>query len=195
MERDYIGNLKVLAAINRNTVSEQNLKLLEIKYNLSDSEMHTLVQYCKDQGIEIYDEEKKAYISNKGNKENSADCHIIKNDSITEEEKDNQKLASIIAKRIMHMAAIKARKRVNGRGWLCGTYARSKRRLVEFKIRSLFSEEELKYIVDHLKDSEEELFAMEDQQDPGMCKMLNDKLNELIPRLHINHYYSDLFDD
>ena len=58
MERDYIGNLKVLAAINRNTVSEQNLKLLEIKYNLSDSEMHDLVQYCKDQGIEIYDEEK-----------------------------------------------------------------------------------------------------------------------------------------
>ena len=45
MERDYIGNLKVLAAINRNTVSEQNLKLLEIKYNLSDSEMHDLVQY------------------------------------------------------------------------------------------------------------------------------------------------------
>ena len=59
MERDYIGNLEVLAAINRNTVSGQNLKVLGMKYDLTDSELQEMVQYCKDHGIHIYDEEKE----------------------------------------------------------------------------------------------------------------------------------------
>lgn len=196
MNNDCIENLRVLAAINHNSVSEQNLKLLGEKYSLSEAELQELDQYCKDNGIDVYDEEKMACISGENNNGNNVTCSVRKTDCITEEEKENQKMASIITKRIMHIAAIKARKSVNGRGWLCGTYTGSVRRLVEQRVRRSFSNEELKYIVDHLSDSDEEdLFAIEDQQSPGTCDILNDKLNELIPRLHINRFYSDIFED
>lgn len=193
MERDYIGNLKVLAAINRNTVSEQNLKLLEIKYNLSDSEMHTLVQYCKDQGIEIYDEENRH-----NNADNGSHIPTVKKEkTITAEELEHNKMASSIAKRIMHIAAIKARKRVNDRGWLCGTYTNSVRRKVERQIKGCFSLEELIFIIDHLPDEndEDEIFTLVDQDRKEMCEALSKKLNEIIPRLHVNLFYTDLFDD
>ena len=193
MERDYIGNLKVLAAINRNTISEQNLKLLEIKYSLSDSEMHNLVQYCKDQGIEIYDEEKR----NNNADDESHIPSVKKKKTITTEELEHNKMASSIAKRIMHIAAIKALKRVNGRGWLCGTYTNSVRRTVERQVNRCFSLEESKFIIDHLPDEndEDEIFTLVDQDRKEMCEALSKKLNEIIPRLHVNLFYTDLFDD
>ncbi len=192
MNTDHIDNLKVLAAVNHNSVSEQNLKLLGVKYNLSDMEMHELDQYCKDSGITIYDEEKEACVSDDVND----DCYIKKTDTMAKEEKENKKQVSSITKRIMHMAEIKARERVKGRGWLCGTYTSSVRRSVEQQVRSRFTNEELKYIIDHLNDSDEEvLFTMGDPQSPEMCDILNDKLNELIPRLHINRSYMKLLDD
>ena len=193
MERDYIGNLKVLAAINRNTISEQNLKLLEIKYSLSDSEMHNLVQYCKDQGIEIYDEEKR----NNNADDESHIPSVKKKKTITTEELEHNKMASSIAKRIMHIAAIKALKRVNGRGWLCGTYTNSVRRTVERQVKRCFSLEESKFIIDHLPDEndEDEIFTLVDEDRKEMCEALSKKLNEIIPRLHVNLFYTDFFDD
>ena len=193
MERDYIGNLKVLAAINRNTISEQNLKLLEIKYSLSDSEMHNLVQYCKDQGIEIYDEEKR----NNNADDESHIPSVKKKKTITTEELEHNKMASSIAERIMHIAAIKALKRVNGRGWLCGTYTNSVRRTVERQVKRWFSLEESKFIIDHLPDEndEDEIFTLVDQDRKEMCEALSKKLNEIIPRLHVNLFYTDFFDD
>ena len=193
MERDYVGNLKVLAAINRNTISEQNLKLLEIKYSLSDSEMHNLVQYCKDQGIEIYDEEKR----NNNADDESHIPSVKKKKTITTEELEHNKMASSIAERIMHIAAIKARKRVNGRGWLCGTYTSSVRRTVERQVKRCFSLEESKFIIDHLPDEndEDEIFTLVDQDRKEMCEALSKKLNEIIPRLNVNLFYTDLFDD
>lgn len=193
MERDYIGNLKVLAAINRNTISEQNLKLLEIKYSLSDSEMHNLVQYCKDQGIEIYDEEKR----NNNADDESHIPSVKKKKTITTEELEHNKMASSIAERIMHIAAIKALKRVNGRGWLCGTYTNSVRRTVERQVKRCFSLEESKFIIDHLPDEndEDEIFTLVDQDRKEMCEALSKKLNEIIPRLHVNLFYTDFFDD
>lgn len=190
MNIDCMKNLRVLVAINQNSVSEQNLKLLGVKYNLSDAELQELSQYCKDNGIDVYDEEKKVCVS-----DNSNACSIRKTDSMTEEEKENGKQVSIIAKRIMHVAVVRARKRVNGLGWLCGTYTSSVKRLVEKQIRKCFSNEELNYIVERLTDSDEDIIITKDQQSPEKSEELNDKLNDLIPRLHINRFYTDLFAD
>lgn len=186
MNIDCIENLRVLAAINQNSVSEQNLNLLGIKYNLSDAELQELIQYCKDNGIDIYDEEDRASISD----DNDAACLNRKTEHMTEEEKENKEWASVIAKRIMQMATVEANKRANGRGWICGTYASAIRQNVEKVIRMYFTREELKYIVEHLTDSDEaECFAMKDPESPETSDILNDKLNQLIPRLHVNPIY------
>ena len=193
MNRDFLENLKVLAAINQNYVSEQNLKLLGEKYSLSDTEMRELNQYCKDIGIGVYDEEKKACIPDDSCvPQPTSKAGQMKGEG---ENEDNRRV-SIIARHIMHIATIRARKRVNHRGWLCGTYTSSVRRSVEQKVRRCFSSEEMKFIIDHLTDSdEEELFAMKDQQSSEICDILNNKLNEIIPQLHINRFYSDFLDD
>lgn len=191
MERDYIGNLKVLAAINRNSVSEQNLKLLGVKYSLSDAEMHELYQYCKDNGIEVYDEEIIASVS-----DDSMAAHPVrKAEFLTEEEREYHRQVSIIAKQIMHIASVRARKRVNGRGWLCGTYTSSVRKAVESQVRRCFSQDELEFIINHLSDPDETGFTLQDREKQEICEDLNDRLNELIPQLHINRFYSDLFDE
>lgn len=64
----------------------------------------------------------------------------------------------------MRIASVRARKRVNGRRWLCGTYTSSVKRVVEQQVKRFFSSEEMKYIIDHLTDfDKEEHFAIEDQ--------------------------------
>ena len=191
MERDYIGNLEVLAAINRNTVSEQNLKVLGMKYDLTDSELQEMVQYCKDHGIHIYDEEKTAVRSD--------DAIAIKKKSLPPEEIERNKMALLITKHIMSIAASRALKRVNGRGWLCGTYTSAKEGTLEKYVKRAFSIEELRFITVHLPDVEanrrDGSFALTDPERPEMCEELNRKLNHLIPRLHVNPFYSDVFDN
>ncbi len=192
MNHDCMENVRVLAAINKNSVSEQNLKLLGAKYNLSEEEIQNLNQYCKDNGIAIYDEEEMACLSN----DKYAAQPARKPEQIDEEgEKVKNIQALTIANRIMHIASVRARKRMNSRGWLCGTYMSSVTRSVGQQVKRIFSCEEMKYIIEHLTDFDgEEFFAMEDQQSPETCDILNRKLNELIPRLHINRFYSELFD-
>lgn len=186
-------NVRVLAAINKNTVSEQNLKILSVKYNLSDEEMQELNQYCKDNGIIVYDEEEMACLLDYRRIAQS----VRKPSQIdVEREREKNRQTSIIAKRIMRVAYVSARKRANNNGWLCGTYMRSVWRLVQRQVKRAFSGEEMKYIIDHLNDfDEEDFFAMEDQQSPERCDVLNKKLNELIPRLQIKRFYSDIFDE
>lgn len=193
MNSDCIENVRVLASINKNSVSEQDLKILGTKYNLSDAEMQKLNQYCRDNGIVVYDEEEMACVSD----DRSAAQSTRKPDQIDREGKrEKNRQVSFITKRIMCIAKVRARKRVNSLGWLCGTYANSVERSVERNVRRTFSSEEMKYIIDHLTDfDEEECFAMEDQQSPETCNILNHRLNELIPRLHLNRLNSDLFDD
>ena len=56
MEKDYIGNLRVLASVHNNTVSEQSLEVLRLKFGLGDAEMEEMKAYCAEHGISIYDE-------------------------------------------------------------------------------------------------------------------------------------------
>ena len=50
----------------------------------------------------------------------------------------------------MHLASVKAHKRVEGKGWLCGTYTSSIRRNVESYLVSKFDESEMDYIIEHM---------------------------------------------
>ena len=56
MEKDYIGNLRVFASVHNNTVSEQSLEVLRLKFGLGDAEMEEMKAYCAEHGISIYDE-------------------------------------------------------------------------------------------------------------------------------------------
>lgn len=56
MEKDYIGNLRVLASAHNNSVSEQSLEVLRLKFGLGDAEMEEMKAYCTEHGISIYDE-------------------------------------------------------------------------------------------------------------------------------------------
>ena len=134
MNSDCMENARVLASTNNNSVSEQNLKLLVVKYNLSDEELQKLNQYCKDNGIIVFDEEEMACESNN----RSADHSTRKYDQKDTERETNRQV-SIIANRIMRIASVSARKRVNGRGWLCGTYTSSVKRVVEQQVKRFFS--------------------------------------------------------
>ena len=92
---------------------------------------------------------------------------------------------------------MEARKRTEGRGWLCGTYTSSKRKTLEREIDRRFTDEEIEFIKAQLPDDsdDETEFALQDPERQEMCDDMSSKLNALIPRLHINHFWSDLLDD
>jgi len=188
MERDYIGNLKVLAAINRNSVSRQNLVILGEKYSLSEAESQEMIQYCKDNGIDVYDEvERESALES-----SKADLFVRKKRVLTEEEKEFNRLTSFLSGYIMRLASTRALKITNGHGWLCGTYTGSIRKNIERYIKRCFSHEELEFIVNHLSDPGEDVcFALEDREKQDICEALNDKLNKMIPHLYVNHFYDD----
>lgn len=96
----------------------------------------------------------------------------------------------------MHIAAAAARKRVHGRGWLCGTYTNNVCKSVEKKVMRSFDEIEIDYIIDHLSsESDEDIcFHMLDDQNPEKIAYYNSELNSMIPKLMINRFYSDLFE-
>lgn len=116
--------------------------------------------------------------------------------TISVEERVQLKKVRHIAKHIMHIAAVAARKRVHGRGWLCGTYTNNVRKSVEKKVMRSFDEIEIDYIIDHLpSESDEDIcFHMLDDQNPEKMAYYNSELNSMIPKLMINRFYSDLFE-
>ena len=208
-QKDYIENLKVLAGVHMHFVSSQNLDLLREKYGLSDPEFEEMKVYCKEYGITVYDEEK-------GGKDAavSAEANIIRNKSsptkggslceevyndIIRENKENLDRIHKIARCIMRIASTKARRGVKGLGWVCGTYANSVRKSVEVKLKHSFTRDQLQFIIDHLPSNREadeaECFSLTDPKEQKMCDEMSIKLNELIPKLHVNISYSSLLDD
>lgn len=171
--------------VNCNRISEQNLKLLQLKYKIID--MEGCLQFCAENNIEVYEE---SYVD---------DIPLIK-DNVTSkprktpEEIYRNKLAKIITLRIMHLGSVKARKRVSDAGfcgWLCGTYISKISESLCSRVKHVFSVKEMEYILAHLVEQNDEAiaFSMVDDLEQETCDTLNGKLNELIPRLHVNLFY------
>lgn len=191
MKKDYMENLRVVARAGGNKISQQNLFLLKEKYHLADEKMEEMKEYCKMNRILIYDEEE--------NNDSAEEIQPVKrctgNKVPTEEERIQLKKAKLITKHIMHLAAVSARKRVQGRGWLCGTYTNNVQKSVERYVMRKFDESEMDYIIEHLPEENDEdiCFRMVDADNPQMVIYYNDQLNSMIPKLHINRSYSDMF--
>lgn len=149
-------------------------------------------EYCKQHSILIYNEEEHADSIDRANTLKQRNENI----TLTETEKSKLKKARHITRHIMHLAATRARKRVKGQGWLCGTYTSGVRKYVERYVMRTFNEDEMDYIIGHLPTENEEdtCFLMVDVSEPQRIMYYNDMLNSVIPRLHINHFYSDIFE-
>ena len=55
MTKSMFENIRVVAAVNGNRISEQNLILLQLKYKIKD--MEGCLQFCAENNIEVYKEE------------------------------------------------------------------------------------------------------------------------------------------
>lgn len=185
MTKSMFENIRVVAAVNSNRISEQNLKLLQLKYKITD--MEGCLQFCAENNIEAYKEEYVDAISLRRGNVTSKSCK-------TPEEIYRNKLAKIITRRIMHLGSVKARKRVSDagfRGWLCGTYTSKISESLCSRVKYVFTVKEMEYILAHLVEETDEdiVFSMVDELEQETCDTLNGKLNELIPRLHVNLFY------
>ncbi len=192
MEKDYVENLKAVAGVGGNKISEKNLVLLKEKYNLTEEGMKEMKAYCNTHRILIYDEIAKGEFA-----EDMNDVKPSRRKSVPIEERNRLKKSRVITKRIMHLASVSARKRVEGRGWLCGTYTSSVRRSTERFVMRKFVESEMDYIIEHFppENDEDICFQMMDDENPEKITYYNSELNSMIPRLIINRFYSDLFEE
>lgn len=184
MKMGYVEAFARLAERKNNIVTEQELLDFQQRYRLTRTEIEEVKEYCKEQGISIiYAEDPVA------ERTLTAASYLSPT--------DRRRSIRTIASHIVNKGAIRARKRTKGRGWLCGTYTSSKRKTIEREIDRRFTDEEIEFIKAHLpEDSDDETeFALQDPERRGMCDEINNKLNALIPRLHINHFWSDLLDD
>ena len=185
MTKSMFENIRVVAAVNGNRISEQNLKLLQLKYKIRD--MEGCLQFCTENNIEVYKEEYVDAIPLRKGNVTSKSCE-------TPEEIYRNKLAKIITRRIMHLGSVKARKRVSDaglRGWLCGTYTNKISASLCSRVKHVFTVKEMEYILAHLVEENDEdiTFSMVDDLEQETCDTLNGKLNELIPRLHVTLFY------
>lgn len=191
MRNNYIENLKVLAGVHSGFVSEQNIKLLCLKYNLTDDEMSEMFTYCREHGITIYDDEKEDPFSE--NQDIRTPSKSVAPE--TEEQKQYNQLIRKVSRRIMHFASVKAMKRVGGplHGWICGTYASSIERIVAKQVKHTFTRDQIQFIIDHMpttiEEDEAESFSLMDDNYQELCNELNARLNDLIPRLHVNKLF------
>lgn len=197
MDKDYLGNLIVLAGVHSNYVSEQYLQLLCLKYDLSDAEMGEMVIYCKEHGITIYDEEKGDPLSENNNTTTSSSSVVQE----STEQKQHNLLADRVSRSIMYLASTKAIKRAGGPGcgWICGTYANSVEKLLLERVKHAFTNNQLQFILDHMATPSDEdgseYFVFIDQNEQKLCDELSAKLNTLIPKLRVIRFVSDYFDD
>lgn len=191
MNKNYIENLEVIARVGGNNISQQNLLILMKKYHMTDGELVELKEYCKLHGIMIFDENDNMN-SDDGIK--AAKQQVSR--TVSTEDRIRLEKAKIISKHIMHIATVSAHKRVQERGWLCGTYASGVRRRLESYVLKKYSESEMDYIMKHLpeKNDEDICFNMRDVDNPQRIMRFNKELNEMIPSLHINRFFSDVFE-
>lgn len=185
MTKSMFENIRVVAAVNGNRISEQNLILLQLKYKIKD--MEGCLQFCAENNIEVYKEE---YVDAVPLRKRNVTSRSFE----TPEQIYHNKLAKIITRRIMHLGSVKARKRVRDaglRGWLCGTYTSKISESLCSRVKHIFSVKEMEYILAHLVEENEEdiTFSIVDNLNQETCEILNKKLNELIPELHVNLFY------
>ena len=187
MKKDYIGNLRVLAKLHQQTVSEQNLQILRVKYGLTDDEYAEMTSYCSEHGIRIYDEKEDAVFDRPP--------IIIRKKPLTEEQKQFNIMAKMVSDRIMAIATKRARERAQGQGWLCGTYTSSVGKTMNRWVRMSFTADELRFITDHLvpvtSEGARECFALHDPEAQALCDEMNVRLNEVIPALHVNMFFAE----
>lgn len=191
-EQEYIKNLHAIASISGNIVSFSELTILRIKYNLTDKEWENMMGYCNEHDIQVCEsKEDKSFPEDTDT--------LLENfeEEPSAEQNERNELAYIITERIMHLAAVRALKRVNYRGWLCGTYMSSVARPIRLKVAVILSIEEMKYVVSHLpvETEDEEFFNIhtDNLKEADKCHTLNKTLNNLIPKLRINRYLKDVF--
>lgn len=193
MESEYIRNLcAIIGARSNATVDDETMEILRNKYNLTDNEWKNMIEYCNEHQISINHMEKETVDDSvQVSKEPDA------KQDMTAEERELDGYVETITGRIMHIAVVRAKKRVNGKGWICGTYTKSVANLVKRKVKYNFSINQLRFIVDHLPDESdiEERFSLQDPENVYECNVLNDTLNMLIPRLIIHLFYSEIFKD
>lgn len=199
MERDYIGNLRAIAGVNHSSISEQDLQLLCIKYNLTDDEETEMRRYCNENMITVYEiksdtmkdspKEEKTTVP-KPEPEPSVD-HIVTTRKIV------CKHVRKISRSIMSIASNRTRKIAKGKGWVCGTCASKRRNYLSIHILREFSNEEIKFIYEHLSDitDDQEFFDLKDETEQEKCDELTNRLNSIIPKLHINWFPTAFFDE
>ena len=72
----------------------------------------------------------------------------------------------------------------------------SEQELMAFQNRYNLAEKEMDEIKEHLpENSDEAEFALLDPEKQAQCDEMSQKLNALIPRIHLNLFLSDFMDD
>ena len=186
MKLGYIQTFAELTQ-NKNIVSEQELMAFQNKYNLAEKEMDEIKEYCIEHDIMIF------YAEDFDVKDVS---HRIQTAGTYLPKTERRRIIRTIASEIVHKGVVRARKRTSGRGWLCGTYACHKMKIIERRVAYGFTDEEIEFIKSHLpENSDEAEFALLDPEKQAQCDEMSQKLNALIPRIHLNLFLSDFMDD
>lgn len=186
MKIGYIETFARFSESKNNIVSEQDLMAFQDRYDLTETEMEGIKEYCICHGISIVYAEDPAE-KNGSDRDQSAGTYLPT--------QERRRIIRTIASHIVHKGAIRARKRAKRRGWLCGTYTSNIRKIIERSVEHQFTDEEIGFIKAHLSEDDETEFALKDSEKQEMCDDLNSKLNALIPRLHMNLLLSDFMDD
>lgn len=199
MSRDFIGNLRVLAAVGGNSVTKQNLELLREKYSLTDTEFEQMIDYCSERSIMIYDEVEACRERDAKTAALLAELNSMPRRKLTEEEKELRRLAEDVAYEIIRLGKNRTINRTSERVCFCGTYMNSLQKSVYRYVKQVFSLEELRFIINHLPENSgmEEHFTLQVQnpQEQEMCRELNPKLNGFIPRVREWRTLMELFAD
>ena len=183
MQRDYIGHLRALIGVTGYSVSQQNLDILRIKYELTDTEADEMRQYCIEHNVVIYDELEKHK-----NSESSEKPEQIKrrhSRTLTEEEKEYRKLIGKVSTCIVNLGMNRTRNSTKDMIGFCGTYTSSIREGIAKRVQRVFSADQLRFIVAHLPENleDDEFFSLKDPLEQELCNELSQEMNSLIPRV------------
>ena len=189
--KEYIEEIRMLAGVGSGGVSVQRLGMLREKYNLTDEQMDEIQEYCAEHWISVYDEDIIAANIEAMSKQVPAAPPRKK------EKSEYDMLIDTVVDIVMRKAIAIALKRKSRRGWICGNYTDAVRSTLANTVRRNFSADELRFIAGHVSasDQDDSPFSMADSSDQALCDTLNDRLNEIIPGIHVNSFASDFLRD
>ena len=189
--KEYIEEIRMLAGVGSGGVSVQRLGMLREKYNLTDEQMDEIQEYCAEHWISVYDEDIIAVNIEAMSKQVPAAPPRKK------EKSEYDMLIDTVVDIVMRKAIAIALKRKSRRGWICGNHTDVVRSTLANTVRRNFSADELRFIAGHVSasDQDDSPFSMADSSDQALCDTLNDRLNEIIPGIHVNSFASDFLRD